>query len=73
MTIGEYVRAHGDGELAVIMMNLLLSLISVTGVNISTLNMKQEYYEMLEYVSSPMPKELEQAIELWNTPSEVVS
>ena len=73
MTVGEYIRAHGDGELAVILMNFMLSLISIIGVDVNSLNLQKEYYDVLEYVNSPMTPELQKAIDVWNTPSEIIS
>ena len=73
MTIGEYIRSHGDFELSVILFNWMATLVTIMGGNVNQLALKDEFFAVTEYVQSPMTPELEAIIKLWSEPSELTS
>ena len=73
MTIGEYVRSHDDIELAVILLNWMLTIVRIMGGDINQLDLKKEFFEITAYIQSPMTKELESMMKVWGEPSEIIS
>lgn len=73
MTIGEYVRDNGDTELAGMLLSWMLTVLTLLGIDFRKLDLESEYYELLNYLQTPMTDELISAVEMWKTPSEIMS
>lgn len=73
MTIGEYVRNNGDTELAGMLLSWMLTVITLLGIDFRKLDLETEYLEIIKYLQTPMTDELVSAVEMWKTPSEIVS
>ena len=73
MTVGEYIRANHDEELAALLVNWLLTILICTGSDYSKLNLNNEFNELLTYLKQPIDDEIIESFNMFISSSNLVN
>lgn len=73
MTIGEYIRASSDEELAALLVNWMITILLAMDLDYTQLNLSNEYHELLDYLNQPVTEEIKSSFQMFSHPSEFQS